>query len=292
MLNRSFSSRWNTSTFLVFKLECLFHFPWEALDFITYQKAFIMKKQLKEQSSLQKWLTVIFLFSLMFVFSYPSYGQDWIDSNLSEAKIWIGGTSHGSKIYLAGGQLCNGVPTAKVEIYDARTGQWDTSHSLSVARGGPAVVACGDKILFAGGMKYNASGVNFYSVVEIFDLNNGWTMAGLSVPRITTGVSNGSKAIFAGGLIDYEAGASSIFETTNVVDIYDSANNSWTTDTLSEARDAFNAVVVGDLAIIAGGFNGQKVTNKVDIYHFSTGHWTTDTLSVARGNMTSTVVGT
>jgi N-acetylneuraminic acid mutarotase len=263
------------------------------IRFYNSPKAFIMKKKLKEQSSVQKWLTLVFLFFLVFIFSYPSYGQDWVDSNLSEAKIWIGGTSHGSKIYLGGGQLCNNVATAKVEIYDARTDQWDASHSLSAARGAPAVVACGDKILFAGGMKYNAAGATFYSIVEIFDpSNNGWSQAGLSVPRLTTGVSNGSKAIFAGGLIDYEAGASSIFETTNVVDIYDSVTNSWTTDTLSEARDAFNAVVVGDLAIIAGGFNGQKVTNKVDIYHFSTGQWTTDTLSVPRGNMSSTVVGT
>lgn len=252
-----------------------------------------MKKKLKEQSSVQKWLTVVFLFSLMFIFSIPSHGQDWVDSNLSEAKIWIGGTSHGSKIYLGGGQLCNGVATAKVEIFDARTGQWDDSHSLTAGRGAPAVVACGDKILFAGGMKYNTPGATMYSVVEILDPNTGeWSTAQLSVPRLTTGVSNGTKAIFAGGLIEYQGGGSGIFETTDVVDIYDSATNNWTTDNLSEARDAFNAVVVGDLAMIAGGFNGQKVTNKVDIYHFSTGEWTTDTLSVARGNMTSTVVGT
>jgi hypothetical protein len=41
-----------------------------------------------------------------------------------------------------------------------------------------------------------------------------------------------------------------------VVDIYNSANNTWTTASLSQARADLAATTVGNLAIFAGGQNG------------------------------------
>jgi hypothetical protein len=249
-----------------------------------------MKKKSRQFSSTREWTKFIFLLTLLLFFVYPAYGQDWMQTNLSEGKIWIGATSLDSKAYFAGGQVCsNGQNTSKVEIYDATAGTWDVSHNLSVARSGPAVVTCGKKVLFAGGLDLSDwPASTLYSTVDIFDTENGyWTVQHLSLARGAMGVSKGDTAIFAGGII----GVDPFFTGTDVVDIYDAANDIWTTATLSEPRAGFAAVVVGDLAMFAGGYDGQNVTKRIDIYNFSTGMWSIDSLSSARGFLAATAVG-
>jgi hypothetical protein len=68
----------------------------------------------------------------------------------------------------------------------------------------------------------------------------------------------GTKAIFAGG--------ESASGYSNVVDIYDSSNDTWSTDTLSQARSWLGATTVGSKAIFAGGNSASGNSNVVDIY--------------------------
>merc|ERR1712000_103415 len=58
---------------------------------------------------------------------------------------------------------------------------------------------------------------------------------------------------------------------SNVVDIYDSATNAWTTAQLSVARGDFAATSVGTKAMFGGGYNISSLdSNVVDIYDSST----------------------
>jgi hypothetical protein len=263
------------------------------LELFTYQKAFIMKKKFKKKLAGSDWSKNVLLASLMLLLAIPSVGQirGWDQITFYEGKIWIGSGTLGSKAYFAGGfnpDIMVEECTSKIEIYDATTRSLDDPQYLSVPRSRVTVVPCGSKVLFAGGGG-DWPNPPFYSVVDILDTNDGsWSVESLSLARATTGVSKGNIALFAGGITDLSSGE---IKTTNTVDIYNCETGIWTTDTLSVARDAFNAVVVGDLAMIAGGFDGQNTTKRVDIYNFSTDQWTIDSLSVPRSHLTSTVVG-
>jgi len=237
-----------------------------------------MKKKPRKLSSVKECPKIIFLSSLLLILTFASYGQ-WSHTNLSEGKNWIGATSLGTKAYFAGGQS-SGTNSSKVEIYDAEGGEWDTILNLSVPRAAADVVACDGKVYFAGGDFED-------STIEIFDPQKGeWTFDSLSVGRALMGaVSNDSIVIFAGGFTDF------LDTAVDTVDIYNTKSGIRSGARLSEARDGRAAVVVGDLAIFAGGWNGQSVSNRIDIYNFSTELWSIDSLSVARGFMAVTAVG-
>jgi len=90
-------------------------------------------------------------------------------------------------------------------------------------------------------------------------------------------------------------------DPSNVVDIFDSSTNSWSTATLSVARYYFSATNVGNKALFAGGLalttaiNGDTCScpsDAVDIFDNSTNSWSNATLSVARLYLSATSVGT
>jgi hypothetical protein len=70
---------------------------------------------------------------------------------------------------------------------------------------------------------------------------------------------------------------------SNVVDIFDVANNSWSTAALSMGRRSIATATIGNLVFFAGGeqsFSQNTPCRRVDIYNLVTGTWTTDSLSV------------
>lgn len=216
-----------------------------------------------------------FLTAFLLCTVWLTYGQ-WTYTNLSEPKAYMGAVVLGSKAYFAGGMNSSGLKST-VEIYDAVTGEWNTTQNLSVARAVPLATACGSKVLFAGGADFYGSGA-VYSTVDIFDtITQQWSVEQLSVPRLGAAVvSHGNKVLFAGG--------SSIQQsiTYDIVDIYDVQTGEWSTATLSEPRVTWYAVV-GDLAVFAGGWDFPGIVSKrVDIYNFTTDTWSIDSLSVAR----------
>src|SRR6476620_95425 len=107
---------------------------------------------------------------------------------------------------------------------------------LSQARSGMAVVAVGNKILFAGA--WEANNRHSSSRVDIYDVtSNSWSTAELSEDRSSIAtVAAGNKAFFAGGM------RSDMYAT---VDIYDAVTNTWTVDSLSSPRYAIAAATVG-----------------------------------------------
>jgi autotransporter-associated beta strand protein len=84
------------------------------------------------------------------------------------------------------------------------------------------------------------------------------------------------KVFFGGGRLSPGA------TYTGVVDIYDTATNSWSTANLSMTRSGVRAAAADGIVIFGGGYVSGDVTNRVDIYDVAANTWTTSTLSVAR----------
>lgn len=213
------------------------------------------------------------------------FGQ-WTYEDLSEPKCRMGATSLGNKVYFVAGD--NETQSfSEIEIYDAWTGEWDSTINLSVSRSIPSCISTGTKVFVAGG--YDLFSGASYSEVDIWDTETKtWDLTYMSVPRFfVSTAANGSKVLFAGGMDP------NVPTAYDIVDIYDLGSGTWETAHLSSARAAMACAVVGDLAFFAGGFDmlTSEVTDIVDIYRFSTNTWTTETLSLGRAFAAAVAVG-
>ena len=130
--------------------------------------------------------------------------------------------------------------------------QQSTAH-LSVSRFSLSATSVGEKILFAGGIgSVNSPEDHFYSTVDIYHTSTStWTVDNLSAPRGSlAAASSGTKAFFGGGFnrlsgkyLDY---------SSSVVDIYDATGASWTTTTLSVARQELAATSLNGFVFFGG----------------------------------------
>lgn len=255
-------------------------------------------------------LLTLTLFSTMLC--AQAFGQ-WTATNLSEGKTSMGSVAYGSKIYFGGGGGLT-EDTKKVEIYDVITGEW-ASEQFSIPREFSAAGAAGGKVLFAGGINFYT--LDHYSRVDIFDtLTHTWTTAELPEQKFdVAAISYGDRIFVAGGLniitglnssavniYNAETGewtAASLseggavravavgsklyFVGAGVMDIYDTAADSWTTLGLPDIRPFAGVAAVGNKIIVAGGMNLDNTpSSQVDIYDLSTGTWAMASLSLPR----------
>lgn len=164
----------------------------------------------------------------------------------------------GNKTYFAGGDTQTGNPRFSdlVEIFDQSTGVWSTAH-LSVGRDGPAAVAVGNKVVFAGGFANSSSQEN---VVDIYDATTGvWNTAQLSAPGTVIAKVVGHKAYFLG--------ASSL-------DIYDADMNTWSSSAtpFTTSGSALNfQVVVTKLVVVDFSFATGR--SRAEVYDTVRNRW-------------------
>jgi len=106
------------------------------------------------------------------------------------------------------------------------------------------------------------------------------TRKGISV------ASTGNKILFAGGFVTGST-------YTSRVDIYDLANQSWSTAELSLARNDMAAVSCENKIFFGGGENGDGTSNvaAVDIYDASSNTWSAASLSEPRHDVAGASVG-
>lgn len=163
---------------------------------------------------------------------------------LNPARDDLVGAYTSGRAYFGGGE--RGGPSANVDIYTISTGTWSTS-LLSVPRDNLAAASMTDRVLFGGGSNGGANG----DVVDIFFANGSQTTTLLSAPRkFLAGAGRGNWAAFGGGAVPFI----SAFTPSNVVDIYNSATNTWITGTLSVARAFLACAVTSRHIIFAGKF--------------------------------------
>jgi len=176
-------------------------------------------------------------------------------------------------------------------VYSQQLGIIGTN-SLSQARSGIGAGSVDNRMFFAGG-QFTVPGsidVNFSDVVDVFQVSNApvWknltrSTSALSVPRVLPAVGSAGHVIaFGGGIV-----AGDPYANSNVVDIYNDGNNTWSASQLSTGR-AFLAAAGWGTKILFGG--GQDITTTiptdlVDIYDINSATWTISRLSQARSHL-------
>ncbi len=133
----------------------------------------------------------------------------WSIDSLSVPRAFIGMTTIGNKVLIAGGMTSGNTASNVVDIYDASTGTWDVAN-LSLARAfadnQQAVTAAG-KAYFVGGGKIHLTGGYWtaaYNVIDIYDeVTNTWSVDTMPLsPRVHHAVvANNNKVIIAGGYL-------------------------------------------------------------------------------------------
>lgn len=224
------------------------------------------------------------LTSISFTFSniidiYDANTDKWSITYLSSPRTFIGSTSLNKEgiVLFAGGS--NNQESAVVDIYNIFNKSMSQLY-LSVARDSLSAVSLNEQniALFAGG---DGQIGQTFSTVDIYNAtSNSWSIAQLSVNRTYMGSTVLSKqglVFFAGGTLIQGSNL-----LTNIIDIYNVKNNSWTTAQLSVAKQWVGAVslVNSGLAYFGGGYSfidGYSFINlpayDIDVYDVNKNQW-------------------
>jgi hypothetical protein len=194
--------------------------------------------------------------------TYDDSSGNWTSGTVPGIRLGaLAGAAVGSKLLLSGAELqcgnrgyqgCQPVPTRSVAVYDATSGAWSAAQ-LSVARAGLTAVAAGTQVLFAGGQM---SGTQSLGASD--------RPSPTPVPSATDRPSGTPLPV---------TGAQTSTPPTSfsdVVDIYDTATDHWSTTQLPDPR-ALAVGSAGSLAIFAHQQTGER--SVLDIYDTATGHW-------------------
>ena len=214
----------------------------------------------------------------------------WSSLPLDNARAKIGAAANENFLFCAGGiEFNNFTKYDEVEIFDLSTMSKLKSESLSKARTEISAVIIGTKVLFAGGispsLNSSTSGLARFDptdIVDIYDLNSK-TMEQASLSEARGGMAHAvlnGKAYFAGGITEFG-------NVSDMVDIYDSATDSWSTTKLPTAKVFYGGGIAFDGKVyFAGGIlSSGNVTNKIDIYDPETASWSVATLSQPRATI-------
>ena len=169
----------------------------------------------------------------------------WGTAELSQARTGIATATWDKKIYFAGGLFLNGTHSSRVDIYNTETNVWTTAE-LPNGNQYLTGAAANNKVVFAGGAEAN--------ILDVF--TNTWTIAPLSEKAgegyCCQGVVEGITSSVIGNTIYFAGGLG--FEVHKEIDIYNSANNTWSTSQLSEYKGYVAGIAVGNTNYWAGGY--------------------------------------
>jgi hypothetical protein len=211
------------------------------------------------------------------------HDQSIVFYKLSKARTNISAVTAGSKIIFAGGYegfLPNGnrIGSDVIDIYDTQSKIWSVE-KLSIARGEMASAVVGNKVIFAGGR----SGDEASDAVDIYDITTeNWSQEKLSIPTFGMAVAVAEDKVFFAGGFDANPKDNPDYFVRKYIDIYDTKTDSWSLDSLSEAKAFAGGVSSGDKLFFAGGSKGLEQSKIVDIYNWKTNVWSIDSLSEPR----------
>lgn len=255
--------------------------------FIILVRLVVMPKTLKKIISFFTTFSLL-LFSTIPYLSKPAFALPtitWDSHNLSggaEAVIALG-----RKAFFIENR--DGLPGAKLEIYDTSTDNWSLINYVGDLRHEFAATSVGSKMLVGGGNASMPFPIVFNSVDIYDDLTGRWDQAYLNTSRSQLAATTvGCKALFAGGVFSPT--------TFSTVDIYDSIQDNWSVSNLSTPRYGLAATSAYGKAYFAGGYRSNPpelrgISNRVDIYDSASNSWSTAFLSVGRMDMGATSVG-
>lgn len=161
------------------------------------------------------------------------------------------------RVLIAGGwEEFDTLPLASAEIYNPAANTWTGAGTMAIARGAhTATLLPNGRVLVTGGVNWQDS---IYSSAELYDpVTNSWSSAGnMSTSRCghtATQLSDG-RTLVAGGYYDISSP-----ESTNNIDLYDPATNTWSAiDTMTEGRAEHTASLLSNgKVMVAGGYNNS-----------------------------------
>jgi hypothetical protein len=208
---------------------------------------------------------------------------------LSSPKAITAAVAGDSALYVVGGIEYWSNPIVGTNTMDVFSNGVRTTQTLPDYMFGGCALHVGGKIMITGAAQsfdQNTGSYMYSNKVYIYDeQTETWSIDTLSTPRVgMAGATDGVIAIFAGG-------SRGLNQPSDVVDIYNSATNTWSTAFLSEARSYISAVYSDGKFYFAGGAKAgiNNSSTVIDIYNGSA--WTTDNLSFPRAGIRACAAG-
>jgi N-acetylneuraminic acid mutarotase len=180
------------------------------------------------------------------------------------------------KIYAIGGTN-DDIPLSTVEVYNPQTNQWSSGTPMPTARSGFAIAVYSSKIYVIGGTVGNG----FVGNNEVYDpVSNTWqTKASMPTPRADLSANVVNDKIYLIGGKRYSS-VSPFYSETNINEVYNPVNDSWTTETPipTSVQDYTSAVLNGKIYIMGGSRQSHTtgsniVTDANQVYDPQTGNW-------------------
>ena len=182
------------------------------------------------------------------------------------------------KIYAIGG-LSGDVPVRNNEQYDPVANSWTVEMPMPTARSGFAIAVFNGKIYVIGGTVGNG----FVGNNEVYDPStNTWeTKASMPTPRSDLSANVVNDKIYLIGGKKY-SNTNPYFTETNVNEVYDPANDSWTTKaSIPTAAYGYGSATINGKIYIVGGSQAiaaqqqsSTYVNANQVYDPQTDNWT------------------
>ena len=204
---------------------------------------------------------------------------------MPDVRAFMGSGYFNGKIYLVGGYTTGNVDPSFGQVweYDPVANTFNTSRmSMPATLGGPGFGIINGHIYIAGGR--NLANTNLNTLYDYDIVANTWTTganmpSGVNVPG--SAVIGGKLWVFGGGnpftgsSTSPTSGSNGVRawfkrlfnpDTTNSLQVYDPATNSWTSGpTLNQQRSFPAGTHVGNTAVAVGGYTGSSTTTSVEI---------------------------
>ncbi len=223
----------------------------------------------------------------------PGFGGSWTtgtavaQGSIQEtAAVGVAG-----KIYVIGGFDDNEGVTARVQVYDTATNTWSDGPALPKAVHHANAVTDGTTIYVLGAL----TGTNFVAIGDAYAIDPATDSQWTTLAPMATGRERGAAVVgILGGRIVLAGGFRNL-AASDLVDIYDPAQNSWSNGApLPALRDHACGGVVGNRLIFAGGRTVQTNSPRPDVWSYdaSTNMWTVRApMPTGRGGMGCGVIG-
>lgn len=221
----------------------------------------------------------IALFTLLCLTTTAQWGQDY----LSSSRIYCTAGLYNDTIFFVGGD--NGSLSSVVDVFDVNAQTWAPSTNVSVGKGYAATVGGDSALYVAGGVTSFGSTIVGSDIIDIYK-NGIWSTYTMPESNfLGQAVHVGSKIIFFGGMTSFSydglGNADPVF--SDLIIVYDELTNTLNTLNNINPRSDMAVATDGNIAIFAGGYNGQNSTSDVvNIYNASTDSWSTAQLSESR----------
>jgi N-acetylneuraminic acid mutarotase len=181
------------------------------------------------------------------------------------------------KIYAIGGLNGNNLPVSTTEEYNPQTNGWTSKMPMPTPRSGFAIAVYQNKIYVIGG----TVGYGYVGNNEVYDpISNTWeTKTSMPTPRADLCANMVNDKIYLIGGKRYSS-TTPFYNETNINEVYDPVNDSWSTKTpIPMPVQGYASAVANDKIYIMGGsleslsLENSRITGANQVYDPQTDRW-------------------